>query len=103
VEYIYIYLSSKRYGWNLTLSIILSPSHTPTDLGVGGGSAGQPPVGLCFVAGYRRRGESGAAMSSSEKLASTVWRRMWERLNRSSKNTKNGDFQPENLSSIEGD
>jgi hypothetical protein len=39
---IYIYLSSKRYGSNLTLSIILSPSHTSTDLGVGGGSAGQP-------------------------------------------------------------
>jgi hypothetical protein len=39
---IYIYLSSKRYKKNLTLSIILSPSHTSTDLGVGGGSAGQP-------------------------------------------------------------
>jgi hypothetical protein len=78
VEYIYIYLSSKRYGSNLTLSIIFSPSHTPTDLGVGGGSAGQPPAGLCFVAGYRRRGESGAAMSSSEKLASTVIGLSWE-------------------------
>jgi hypothetical protein len=60
---IYIYLSSKRYGSNLTLSFILSPSHTPTDLGVGGGTAGQPPAGLCFVAGYRQRGESEAATS----------------------------------------
>jgi hypothetical protein len=61
--YIYIYLSSKRYASNLTLSFMLSPSHTPIDLGVGGGTASQPPVGLCFVAGYKQRGESEAATS----------------------------------------
>jgi hypothetical protein len=80
---IYIYLSSKRYESNLTLSIILSPSHTLTDLGVGGGTTGQPPAGLCFVAGYRQRGESEAAMSSGWTSSSTVWRRLWEQFNRS--------------------
>jgi hypothetical protein len=36
-------------------------------LGVGEGSTGQPPAGLSFVAGYRRRDESKAATSSGQK------------------------------------
>jgi len=43
----------------LSLSLIL-----PTDLGVGGGSTGQPPVDFRFVAGYRKWDESEAATSS---------------------------------------
>jgi hypothetical protein len=59
-----IYLSSKRYGSNLTFEALYSlPLTLKTDLGVGGGTAGQPPAGLCFVAGYRQRGESEAATS----------------------------------------
>jgi hypothetical protein len=30
-----------------------SPLTLPTDWGVGGDSAGQPPTGLCYTAGYR--------------------------------------------------
>jgi len=57
-----IYLIEVPPSLSLSLSLSLS-----TDLGVGGGFAGQPLAGLCFVVGYRRRDESGAAMSSSKK------------------------------------
>jgi hypothetical protein len=54
-------------------------------LGVGGGTTGQPPVGLSLVAGYRRKDKSEAATSSGQKSSSTVWRRLWERFNSSCK------------------
>jgi hypothetical protein len=46
-----------------TLSLTL-----PANLGVGGGSASQPPAGLCCLVGYRQRDQSEATTSPDRKL-----------------------------------
>jgi len=55
---------------------------------VGGGSAGQPPAGLsCFAGQGAGEGEvSDDATSPDQKIASTLWRRLWERRGRSYRN-----------------